>query len=153
MRSNSILKTSGISLLLIAGVVMKVGCNSGVGFLGLQDYQRDLLVGGLAAALLANQANAPDDGAAGLSIPVEGEQGQQGADGVAGADGASGSPGAQGPTGPEGPVGPAGPQGPQGAPGAAGSSGSDGPAGAGGAPGPNYFDIFIDDFFAGFYQS
>ena len=151
MRSKSILKTSGISLLLITGLVMKVGCDSGVGFLGLQDYQRDLLLGGLAAALFANQANdAPADAGAGQTVPVEGEQGQQGPAGEAGADGSAGSPGAQGPTGPAGLAGPAGADGSQGEVGSSGSSGSSGatgPQGPEGPQGPNYFDIFIDDFF------
>lgn len=146
MRSKSLLKTSGISLLLITGLVMKVGCDSGVGFLGLQDYQRDLIVGGLAAALLANQANAPADAGAGQPIPVEGEQGPQGVAGETGADGTQGTPGAQGPIGPEGSAGAVGPQGPEGEQGPIGDRGRPG-SNVAGDPGPNYFGIFIDDFF------
>ena len=42
--------TIGLSFALF----LPQGCG-GAGFLGLQDYQRDLIFGGLAAALLANQ--------------------------------------------------------------------------------------------------
>ena len=33
-------------VLLIAGLIIGGGCFGDVGFLGLQDYQRDLLIGG-----------------------------------------------------------------------------------------------------------
>jgi len=159
---------TGCLCVAVAAAALPYGC--GGGFLGLQDYQRDLLFGGLAAALLRNQPAPVVDGGAGQPVPgadglncwdlngngvgdpeedingdgvfdaadCQGAEGQPGADGQ---DGAIGPIGPQGPTGPEGPAGPAGPTGPQGP---AGASGGSGPAGQ---PGPEFFDVFVDDFF------
>ncbi|MCH8241758.1 MAG: hypothetical protein IH897_03980 [Planctomycetes bacterium] len=42
----------GVISVLSAGLIAVTSCDPGVGFLGLQDYQRDLLVGGLLAGVL-----------------------------------------------------------------------------------------------------
>jgi hypothetical protein len=65
-----------VGLVVVGALLVKAGCG-GAGFLGLEDYQRDLLLGGLAAALLAQQANAAaaDDGA---GAPVDGRDGEDG---------------------------------------------------------------------------
>ena len=150
MKSFGRISKSICCVLLIAGLIIGGGCFGDVGFLGLQNYQRDLLVGGLAAAALLSSdgdtGGEPEPGAPGAR-GADGEDGAAGAagvDGVDGVDGADGEPGAQGELGPAGPQGPAGQQGPAGPAGAAGSSGSDGAAGADGVA---FFDIFIDDFF------
>ncbi len=131
---------------MAGGLFVTPGC-TGNGLLGLEDYQRDLVFGYLAAALLQNQdggdppAGAPvpgADGADGLNCWDLNGNGQgdeaedvngdgqytsldcQGSPGSAGADGA---PGTQGPEG---------------------SPGSTGPRGA---PGPSFFTVFVDDFF------
>ncbi len=125
--------------LAISLCTFKAGC--GGGFLGIEDYQRDLLFGGVAGALLLNQP-APADAGAGAPVPgPTGEQGVPGVDGVIGVDGPSG------PQGPQGPDGDAGPEGVAGTPGPAGSNGATGPAGPQGEDGETLFDIFIDDFF------
>ncbi len=125
--------------LAISLCTFKTGC--GGGLFGLQDYQRDLLFGGAAWALLLNQP-APADGGAGAPVPgPAGEQGIPGEDGVSGAVGPAGPQGPQGPTGPEGPAGAAGTTGPT------GSNGATGPAGPRGGDGQTLFDIFIDEFF------
>ncbi len=139
--------------LSITGLVLQTSCGSP--FLGLQDYQRDLLFGGLATALLLNQgatvAGATDDAA---GQPVPGPDGPAGQQGLPGEAGEAGAPGPEGPQGPEGPAGPQGEPGPpgeagaQGAPGDSGSSGSAGPPGIPGPAGPQYFHVFVDDFFA-----
>jgi len=132
---------SVVCVLLAGGLIINVGCPGSVGFLGLQDYQRDLLVGGLAAAALLNNdggtVDEPEAGAPGAR-GADGEQGPAGEDGVAGSQGDQGETGA---TGPEGPAGPAGSEGP------AGEQGPRGATGDAGADGPSFFDIFIDDFF------
>ncbi len=124
------------------------GC-TGNGFLGLEDYQRDLFFGYLGAALLQNQGGDPPAGA-----PVPGADGADGLNcwdlnGNGEADAAEDVNGdgqftaldCQGLPGSAGPDGAPGPQGPQGS---AGSSGSTGPRGA---PGPSFFTVFVDDFF------
>jgi len=151
------------ALMVLSGITLgPVGCGGGgwggVGFLGLHDYQRDLLFGGLAGLLLAN-SNAHG----GTGSPVRGEQGppgmdgedgppgpqgEQGEPGEPGEPGPSGQPGEDGAPGPVGPAGPAGEPGPAGPAGEDGSDGPRGPAGPAGAPGLTLFSIFIDDFFA-----
>ncbi len=132
---------SVIAACLTFGLLLKVGCSGGI--LGLEDYQRDLLFGGLATALLLNQPAAVVDGGAGN--PVPGSAGEQGVPGVIGVDGAQGPAGPQGQQGEDGPAGATGPAGPAGS---AGSSGGTGPQGPDGAAGPAVFNTFIDDFFA-----
>lgn len=134
-------------VVVTAGLALKGGCTGG-GFLGLEDYQRDL-IGGLAGLLLLNNQQAPADNTgdqpAAQPVPgAEGPQGSQGAQGEIGPEGPQGSPGIQGPAGPPGSEGPQGPAGPQGDPGDPGGAGSAGPQGP---PGPTFFDVFIDDFF------
>lgn len=106
------------------------GCGAG-GFLGLQDYQRDLLfnAGSLAVSLLIGSQPGP--------------------------------PGPQGPAGPPGPIGPVGPIGPAipgdsagepipGQPGPIGPQGPPGPAGPAGTTGlagASFFDLFVEEFF------
>lgn len=152
---------------LVAALTFGTACN-GVGFLGLQDYQRDLLGlvlngigngGTLAIALLGALTPGP--------AGPPGPQGVPGAQGVPGVDGASGPagpagasvPGADGAPGPAGPAGPTGPAGPAGADGADGTNGTNGTNGVDGAPGaqgpvgpqgpagPILFDQFVEDFF------
>ncbi len=150
-----------IGLVLASGLVFNSGC--GGDFLGLEDYQRDLLIGGLAVGLLLDQ-QADDGGDAGTGQPLPSPEGPEGPRGLPGADGAAGAEGPAGPEGPEGPEGPAGPTGPEGPEGPAGLAcwdlnengeadldsedsngdgvvdiddcvGADGPAGANGSPG------------------
>ncbi len=138
MKHKRRLLESVVAVSLTACLLMKVGCSGG--FLRLQDYQRDLIFGGLATALLLNQPAPAGDGGAGNPIP--GPTGEQGIPGAVGEDGAQGPVGPQGPQGPEGPTGP---EGPAGIDGTSGGSGSQGPSGP---TGPAVFNTFIDDFFA-----
>lgn len=136
---------------LMVGVGLKLGCDSGVGFLGLQDYQRDLLVGGLAAAALLGNQGGTADAPAEQFLPVEGPQGEQGtpgSDGGEGAAGEQGSVGEQGPQGPQGAEGAVGSAGPAGPSGASGSTGAQGEPGVEGPAGPSLFSVYVDDFFA-----
>jgi hypothetical protein len=132
------------SVITVVGIgTASVSCDSRAGFLGLQDYQRDLLFGiggGLAAALLQDWlgGNAGGGDQNGGDQNVGPGQPAPGEPGAPGAQGAPGEPGPEGPQGEPGPQGPAGPAGP------AGSSGSSGPQGA---PGTALFTEFIDDFF------
>lgn len=135
-------------------------CMGGCGddFLWLQDYPRDLLFTGLAAAILLNQPDtdgAVNDGdVVGQPIPgaqgPAGEQGppgppgQDGEDGLDGEDGQPGIPGEQGLPGLPGNPGAQGPQGPQGPTGPAGPTGGSGSAGA---DGQTLFEVYTDDFF------
>ncbi|MGB0714698.1 MAG: hypothetical protein ACPGXK_02410 [Phycisphaerae bacterium] len=158
-------KAKALALLpaIAATAVMGTGC--GNSFLNLQDYGRDLLlVGGLAAGVLANnQADAAGDGDDPAGQPVTdiigptgpagepgepGEPGPDGADGQDGTDGADGAPGEQGPDGPEGPAGEQGPAGEEGPQGPTGPRGGAGGTGAAGAVGDDVFSLFIDDFFS-----
>lgn len=71
---------------VVVVVQMLLGC-APPGFLGLQDYQRDLLFGfggGLAAALIGNAANTGDGGTGSPAPGVPGPQGPQGLQGPAG---------------------------------------------------------------------
>ncbi len=129
-------KVTVLNLIVATGFAMAPGCGTNP-FLSLEDYQRDLLLGGLAAAILQNLQGQPDDGGAGQ--PVPGPEGPQGP---------AGPEGPQGPAGPEGPQGPEGPEGPEGPQGEQGPQGPQGPAGPPGAPGPEFFNVFVDDFFA-----
>lgn len=153
MRARKLFLNPFLSLTLAVGLLISGGCSIDGDFLGLEDYQRDLLFGGLAVALLLlnpDDGGGNGDGNGGAGQPIPGPQGPQGPPGPPGADGADGEPGPQGPAGPqgpEGPQGPAGPQGPEGPAGPSGPSGPSGPAGPQGPAGPNFFDIFIDDFF------
>jgi hypothetical protein len=106
------------------------GCNFGSA-LWLHDWGRDLLFGGGALAVAVLVAARPGPA---------GPAGQDGPPGPAGEAGAAGqdAPDAEGQAGAPGMIGPAG---------AAGRPGVPGPAGPTGAPGPEFFDIFIDDFF------
>ncbi len=154
-------KGATLSVMLSLGVALQGGC--GNPFLGLEDYQRDLLFGGILTALLLGQQQQIDDIQQdvdnGAGQPIPGPEGPQGEPGPAGPQGEQGEPGEDGATGPAGPAGPQGAQGEQGEPGeqgetgaqgsagATGPTGPAGPAGPQGEPGPTYFDVFIDDFF------
>jgi len=82
MRSS--VATLGSTVVLLALLLTKAGC--GNGFLGLQDYQRDLIgLGGLTWWLLNTDTTGNGDPVAGEPIP-----GQTGDPGPAGADGADG---------------------------------------------------------------
>jgi hypothetical protein len=162
---------SGVAALVTAGsLVLAVGCNPGSA-LGLQDWGRDLLSigsGALVAALVAAnvapndlgnggdvvlgevgpqgptgpQGPAGDPGEPGRSVPsVPGDTGSAGPQGEQGLTGPQGAAGPEGPTGPTGPAGPAGPTGPE------GPTGAEGPAGPAGDSGPEYFSVFIDEFY------
>ncbi|MCH8148745.1 MAG: collagen-like protein [Planctomycetes bacterium] len=146
MKSFGWISKSICCVVLIAGLVIGGGCFGDVGFLGLQDYQRDLLVGGLAAAaLLSTDGDGTTTGEPEPGAP--GARGADGSEGPAGADGAPGEPGAQGEAGPAGPQGPAGPRGAEGPEGPVGPAGAAGSSGSNGVDGVAFFDIFIDDFF------
>lgn len=156
MKSLKSYARNGICTIAVAGMLIGGGC--GTDALFLQDYGRDLLVAGLAVALLLNQPAAPaDDGGVGQPIPgeqgsegVQGSPGPPGTDGAAGQDGADGAVGPAGPEGLQGLTGEQGAQGEQGPKGDAGDTGDTGAVGASGQPGadgPEFFDIFIDDFF------
>ncbi len=132
------IKYVGVFTALGLCVSMVAGTSCGGGFLGLQDFQRDLLFGGLLGAVLLNQ---PPAGDAVAGTPIPGPVGEQG---VPGADGAEGPQGPVGPPGPQGPEGEEGPAGPAGADGTSGGAGSQGPRGP---AGPEFFSTFIDDFF------
>ena len=67
---------TALSLMLGSALVVSPGCAINGEFLGLEDFQRDILIGGLAAAVL-NQL-AADGGDDGAGAPV----GQDGADGL-----------------------------------------------------------------------
>ena len=99
---------AGVIAALAVGLIVKIGCDSGVGFLGLQDYQRDLLVGGLLAQSLLGGDGSTDPGAT-QGVPgadgADGLPGSPGRDGAAGEAGVDGDPGATGGVGPEGPEG------------------------------------------------
>ena len=127
----------GCCLLISGSLVFQAGCFGDVGFLGLQDYQRDLLVGGLAAAALLNASDAGTEPAAGAT----GARGADGADGAQGEPGAAGADGAQGEPGAAGADGATGPQGPAGAAGSDGRNGSSGTNGTDGTDGLNCWDL------------
>lgn len=137
------MKQKYIATIAAMGLCLSVtlgGACGGGGFLGLEDFQRDLIVGGLLGGVLLNQPAA--EGPAGNPVPgVTGEQGVPGSDGVDGVQGPAGPEGIAGEEGPQGEAGPAGPAG------TGSSSGSAGPQGEDGADGPEFFSIFIDDFF------
>ncbi len=187
---------AGIGILVAVALVIAPSCGSN-DFLGLEDYQRDLLMGGLAVALLSPQAQGTTNGEQPAPAPVDGRdgvdgincwdlngneqgdpaedingdgdydaldcQGAQGAAGPAGTDGQDGVTGADGlscwdlngngrgdaseDANGDGDFNALDCQGPAGPPGPAGSSGGSGPQGPPGADGPEFFDIFIDDFF------
>jgi len=83
MISKKAAATGVLAVMLSSGLVLKTGC--GNPFLGLEDYQRDLLtLGGLAALLLGQPADGTDDGA---GQPVPGPQGDPGPAGADGTDG------------------------------------------------------------------
>ncbi|MCH9034263.1 MAG: collagen-like protein [Planctomycetes bacterium] len=156
-RSNNAMKKSfgkisrvGLISLLSAGVITVTSCDPGVGFLGLQDYQRDLLVGGLLTGVLLGGDSGTEPTAT-QGVPgadgADGAAGSPGADGAQGAPGAPGADGEPGAVGPEGPAGPAGADGPAGTRGAPGAPGADGLQGEPGADGLSLFTIFVDDFF------
>ncbi|MHC5111792.1 MAG: hypothetical protein ACYTHJ_18150, partial [Planctomycetota bacterium] len=158
MTRKSVMRHPVTALVIAIGmaVSMPAGCGGG-DFLGLEDYQREIIFGGLAAALLLSQPDATGDPAPGNPIPgAQGDTGPEGPPGPPGEDGAPGEdglPGEQGPQGEQGSTGEPGPdgaqgeQGPTGEPGLTGSAGSTGSAGADGDDGPEFFDVFIDDFF------
>ena len=156
MKSLKSYARNGICTIVVAGMLIGGGC--GTDALFLQDYGRDLLVAGLAVALLLNQPAAPaDDGGVGQPVPgeqgsegVQGSPGPPGTDGAAGQDGADGAVGPAGPEGVQGATGEQGVQGEQGPKGETGDTGDTGPSGASGQPGadgPEFFHIFVDDFF------
>lgn len=116
----------GLLALALAGLSLSGLRCGGNGFLGLEDYQRDIF-SGLLFAVLTNAGLFGGDGEPEPGEPIPGPEGP---------------PGAEGPQGPEGPAGPAGPTGP------AGPEGPEGSEGPQGEPGPDLFDVFIDDFFS-----
>ena len=59
MKSMRTIGTGVVATVLAGALIFKAGC-AGDDFLGLEDYQRDLLLGGLAAAILLG--NQGDDG-------------------------------------------------------------------------------------------
>ena len=134
----------GLVSVLSAGVITVTSCDPGAGFLGLQDYQRDLLVGGLLAGVLLGGDSGAEPTATQGVPGADGAAGAPGSPGGDGAQGAAGADGEPGVAGPEGPTGPAGPAGPAGTDGTAGPSGAQG---ASGADGLSLFTIFVDDFF------
>ena len=128
---------------LLSSSFMLSGAGCGNPFLGLEDYQRDILFNGILFFLLQDSltGGGTDEPPAGQPIPgPEGPQGEEGPAGPAGPQGEQGeqgepgSAGEQGEPGEPGPAGPAGPTGP---------TGPRGPAGEGGT----FLDVFIDDFF------
>ena len=116
MKLKRMIGTAVVGVVLVSGLVFKSGCGD-PGFLGLEDYQRDLLIGGLAAAALLNQ----DQGTG--TADGDGEPAPQPIPGAEGPEGPAGPEGPQGEPGPEGPAGAVGPEGPEGAAGPAGSAG------------------------------
>lgn len=183
---------AGIGILVAVALVIAPSCGSN-DFLGLEDYQRDLLMGGLAVALLSQQAQGTTNGEEPAPAPIDGRDGVDGlncwdlngngvgdpeedinGDGDYDALDCQGAQGATGPAGADGQDGPAGADGQAGADGlscwdlngngrgdpsedmngdgdfnALDCQGPAGPGGSGppGADGPEFFDIFIDDFF------
>jgi|CXWL01.1.fsa_nt_gi hypothetical protein len=145
---HSILRRAGAAVLSLTLLLQGAGC--GNPFLGLEDYQRDILFNGLLFYLLQrdNQNDTGNDGSgdppAGQPIPgPEGPQGPEGPAGAQGVQGEAGTPGAAGPRGAQGPKGETGVIGPAGPAGANGATGPAGPPGEGGT----FLDVFIDDFF------
>jgi hypothetical protein len=136
----SMFKRAATTVIAMTLLVQGSGC--GNPFLGLEDYQRDILFNGILFFLLGgdlsgNGGNNGED-PAGQPIPgPEGPEGPQGETGAQGAQGEQGEQGEEGPAGPAGPQGEAGPQGPQGVPGVPGAPGD----------GSTFVDVFIDDFF------
>lgn len=108
----------------MAGALLVTGCDPSAAQ-NLQDWGRDLLAGASGALLAACLAGGQD-----LPRP-------EGPEGPAGPVGPAGPEGPQGPEGPAGPAGPEGPEGPQ---------GPQGPEGPQGAPGPEFFSVFVDEF-------
>ena len=127
MKSSRAIITSVVSLVIVGGMVLKLGCHND--FLGLEDYQRDLLLGGLLAAVLMH-----DQGATNGSPATDEPAGEP-------VPGPEGPPGPTGPEGPEGPAGAAGSTGPAGAEGPAGLPGPQGAVGPAGAAGLNCWDL------------
>jgi hypothetical protein len=149
-----------LTAVVVSALALKAGCGSG-DFLGLEDYQRDVIYGVLALALLqdaggdepqpqplpgADGINCWDLNGDGVDDPEEDANGDgsfdaldcQGSQGLPGEPGEQGEPGAQGEKGDPGPTGPAGQD---------GEDGDDGPRGLPGEPGPEFFDMFVDRFF------
>jgi hypothetical protein len=115
-------------------LIQGTGC--GNPFLGLEDYQRDILFNGILFFLLQRD-NDSDNG--GTVEPPAGEP-------IPGPEGPQGPEGPAGPQGEQGETGPAGPQGETGPAGPTGATGATGPAGPPG-DGSTFLDVFIDDFF------
>ena len=135
------------SVVLTLSLVISQGC-IGNPFLGLEDFERDLIFGALAVRLIRNDI---EEGGPPVGTPVPGRDGVDGlncwdlngngaadddedinGDGVVDVvdcQAAPGQDGTAGPAGAPGPEGPQGPAGPAGADGADGSSGGRGPAG------------------------
>lgn len=170
--------TVGFCLLTVLWNVPGCGTDD---FLDLEDYQRDLLVGGVTALWLADQDGEapperplPQDGVSCWDVNGNGEKDAEedaNGDGVFDALDCRGAPGSAGQDGTEGlncwdldsngigdpPEDVNGDgvfdasdcRGPEGPPGAGGARGSPGASGPPGEDGLEFFDIFIDDFFAG----
>lgn len=134
---HSMFKRAASAVITVGLLFQGAGC--GNPFLGLEDYQRDLLFNGILYFLLRGDTtgNGTDDPA---GQPIPGPEGPQGPQGEAGPQGEQGEQGEQGP------VGPAGPQGEQGE---QGEQGPQGVPGVPGAPGDGsaFVDVFVDDFF------
>lgn len=146
-----------LAAVVVGALAFEAGCGSG-DFLGLEDYQRDLIAGGLALGLLqdaggdqpapqpipgADGINCWDLNGNGVNEPAEDANGDGSFDALdcQGPQGLPGEPGAQGEPGPQGDPGPTGPAGQD------GDDGADGQRGLPGEPGPEFFDQFVDDFF------
>ncbi len=147
---HSKLRRAGAAVLSLTLLLQGAGC--GNPFLGLEDYQRDILFNGLLFFLLQGQGlGGGGDGTGGTDEPPAGEpvpgpEGPQGEQGPAGPAGAEGEQGEVGLTGPQGESGETGPAGSAGSTGSTGATGATGPAGAPG-DGSTFLDVFIDDFF------
>ncbi len=146
------LRRAGAAVLSFTLLLQGAGC--GNPFLGLEDYQRDILFSGLLYFLLQGDSlNGGGDGSGGTDPPAgqpipgpEGPQGPEGPAGAQGPKGETGAAGAAGPRGTQGARGETGATGPTGPAGAAGANGASGPAGPPGE-GSTFLDVFIDDFY------
>ena len=88
MKSVRTIGTRVLCLALMGALAIPLGC--GGDFLGLEDYQRDLLgLGGLAAAVLLNQPDDTGDGGEDAGQPIPGSEGPPGPAGTTGAGGLS----------------------------------------------------------------
>jgi len=137
---------------VILSLAVLSGCGNG-GLFGLEDYQRDLLFAAIVASVSNNPDNqdpdtgSPADRTDGISCwdlngnGLADNQEDRNNDGVIDAFDCQGPQGIVGEQGIQGEQGETGPEGPQGV------KGDSGLQGIQGNPGPEFFSIFIDDFF------